>query len=172
MATGTTTASVFWGASTDNVGVTRYEVSRDGTVIRTLGSTTRSLSDTGLTAGTGYTYSVVALDAAGNRSIASTATVTTRPPPDTTAPAAPTGLAAAALSGLRISLAWQATTDNVGVTGYRIYRNGTQIRQVTSLTYTDRVYSTSATYTYTVKAVDAAGNLSAASNAVAIRAIR
>jgi chitodextrinase len=166
-----TSVRLSWFASTDNVGVTQYEVSRNGTVVTTLPASTRTFTDTALTGSTAYSYSVVALDAAGNRSLASTRTVTTRPAPDTTAPTAPTGLTASALSSYRIALSWQAATDNVGVTGYRIYRNGAQIRQQTTLTYTDRVFGT-ATYTYTVKAVDAAGNLSAASNAVSIRGTR
>lgn len=163
-----TSVRLSWFASTDNRGVTQYEVSRDGTVLTTLPATTRLFTDSALSPSTAYSYSVVALDAAGNRSLASTRTATTRPAPDTTAPTAPTELTGSTFSGYQVSLRWQAATDNVGVTGYRVYRNGVQIRQLTTLAHTDRPYRTG-TYTYTVKAVDAAGNLSAASNAVQVR---
>jgi hypothetical protein len=77
--TGVTTTSVAlaWNASTDNVGVANYKLSRGGTLIATLPSTTLAYNDTGLTASTTYNYSIVAIDAAGNNSTASTTSATT-----------------------------------------------------------------------------------------------
>src|SRR5262249_50598665 len=61
---------------------------------------------------------------------------------------------------------WTASTDNVGVAGYKIYRNGTQVGTATGTTYTDTGLGSSTSYTYTVSAYDAAGNNSAQSAAV------
>jgi len=85
---------------------------------------------------------------------------------DTTAPSAPSSLTASTTSSTSISLNWNASTDDVGVTGYTIYRGGTKIATATNNSYSDTGLSSSATYTYTVSAYDAAGNNSAASNIV------
>jgi chitodextrinase len=78
--------------------------------------------------------------------------------PDTQPPTTPGGLTGTALSGSSIRLNWAASTDNVGVTGYRVYRNGTLLTTVSgsTLTYTDTTAAASTTYTYEVGAVDAA----------------
>lgn len=83
-------------------------------------------------------------------------------PADTTPPSTPTGLSATAISSTQINLAWTASTDNVGATGYRLFRGGTQIASVTSGTaYQNTGLSPGTPYTYTVSAYDAAGNTSA-----------
>jgi chitodextrinase len=84
---------------------------------------------------------------------------------DTTPPSVPTGLTATAASASRINLAWSAATDNVGVAGYRIYRNGARIATSASTSYADTGLTADTTYSYTVAAVDAAGNTSAQSSA-------
>jgi chitinase len=86
--------------------------------------------------------------------------------PDTQAPSVPANLRVTGKSSTTISLAWDAATDNRGVTGYDVFRGGTRVTTVTSTSYTDPNLSPSTTFTYTVKARDAAGNVSAASNAV------
>jgi len=83
--------------------------------------------------------------------------------PDVTAPSSPTGLAATAISGTRIDLTWAASTDDRGVTGYTVFRDGIQIGQTASTTYQDTGLSPSTAYSYTVSAFDAAGNLSSPS---------
>jgi chitodextrinase len=83
---------------------------------------------------------------------------------DTQAPAVPTGLAAMAVSPTQIDLAWTASTDNVGVTGYRVFRGGVQIAAPSTTSYSDTGLSPSTSYTYTVAAVDAAGNVSGPSS--------
>ncbi|MFD8915950.1 glycoside hydrolase family 6 protein [Streptomyces sp. NPDC059575] len=85
---------------------------------------------------------------------------------DTQAPTAPTGVAVSATTADSVSLTWRAATDNTGVTGYDVYRDGVRAGSVTGTSYTDTGLSASTTYAYTVKAKDAAGNLSAASAAV------
>ena len=148
-----------WNASTDNVGVTGYQVFRDGTPVAEV-TTGTSYADTGLTDGTSYQYTVAAYDAAGNVSAQSPAV--TAVTPDVTPPSVPTGLQLA-LAAKSINLSWNASTDNVGVTGYAIYRNGTKIATTTSLTYSNTSVVQGKTYTYSVAAYDAAGNQSAQS---------
>jgi len=83
---------------------------------------------------------------------------------DTTAPSVPTGLTAAAVSSSQINLSWTASTDNVGVSGYRVFRGGTQIATTSTTSFANTGLSASTTYSYTVAAYDAAGNLSAQSS--------
>ncbi|GAA2355817.1 cellulose binding domain-containing protein [Dactylosporangium salmoneum] len=85
---------------------------------------------------------------------------------DTQAPTAPTNLAVTGTTSSSVSLSWGASTDNVGVAGYDIYRAGTLAASVTGTSGTVSGLSASTAYTFTVKARDAAGNTSAASNQV------
>ena len=86
------------------------------------------------------------------------------PPADTEAPSTPQNLVAAAAKGKK-SLSWSTCTDNVGVTGYRVYRDGKLLATVQAPGYTDTLGGKSPTATYTVVAVDAAGNTSAPAEA-------
>jgi len=85
-------------------------------------------------------------------------------PLDTSPPSAPAGLVATAISPSQINLAWTASTDNVGVAGYKVYRNSTQIGSTTGTTFQDNGLAANTTYTYYVTAYDAANNVSPASN--------
>lgn len=89
-------------------------------------------------------------------------------PGDTTAPTLPGNLASTGKTDTTVSLSWSPSTDNTGVTGYYVYRGGTQAASVTGTTATVSGLTASTAYTFTVKAADAAGNLSAASNAVTV----
>ena len=148
-----------WNASTDNVGVSGYKVYRNSALIATVAAT--GYSDKGLLPSTTYTYKVASFDAAGNtsgRSIAvSLMTV------DSTPPTAPVSLTARAASSSRVNLSWQASTDNVGVAGYKVYRNSALIATVATTGYSDAGLLPLTTYTYSVAAYDAAGNSSAKS---------
>jgi chitodextrinase len=88
---------------------------------------------------------------------------------DTTAPSVPGGLTSKVVPlTATVKLSWSASTDNVGVAGYRVYRNGVKITQVAGTTAKDTTTAYSTNYSYTVTAVDAAGNESAASTAVIV----
>lgn len=87
---------------------------------------------------------------------------------DTTTPTVPTGLSATATSPYEVRLAWLASTDDVGVAGYRIYRGSNQINTTTSTSYQDSGLAPSTAYTYSVLAYDSAGNLSARSASAAV----
>ena len=152
-----------WTAATDNVAVTGYRIFRDGGLISTVNGTT--FSDAGLS-GT-HSYGVTAVDAAGNESgLSNIASVTVvAGGGDVTPPSAPTALTATAnLATRTIELSWTASTDDFGVTGYRVFRdNGTTpIATVTGTTFNDP--NQLGTHVYAVAAVDAAGNQSALSN--------
>lgn len=82
---------------------------------------------------------------------------------DTVPPTVPSGLSATAASYSQVNLSWAASTDNVGVAGYQVYRGGSLITTTTSLNYSDTGLTGATTYSYTVAAYDAAGNASAQS---------
>jgi hypothetical protein len=157
--------------ASDNVGVTGYLVNQSATApsaTATGWSASAPTSYTFATEGTKTLYAW-AKDAAGNVSASRSATVTiTLPVSDTTPPTSPSGLAATANSSTSVSLNWNASTDDVGVTGYIVLRNGMQIAVSTATSYTDNMAMASTTYDYTVKAKDAAGNVSAASNTATV----
>ena len=91
-------------------------------------------------------------------------------PPDTTPPSAPTNLTAISNSSTHVELTWTAATDNVGVTRYDIYRNGTWLATTTSAAvgYVDSTVASGTTYQYQTRARDAAGNVSSLSAAATI----
>ena len=174
-----------WDASTDNVGVTEYRVYRGATAgftadvgshLGDVSAPTRAYTDNNRPPGT-YYYKVIARDAAGNASAASTAAEATIPAPPTTdneAPSVPSNVAAQVTDD-DVALSWDASTDNVGVTEYRVYRGatagftadaGSHLGDVSAPTraYTDN-NRPPGTYYYKVIARDAAGNPSAASTA-------
>ena len=166
--TSSTAIDLTWNASADNSGgsgVASYRVQRGGATIAGSVAGT-SYSDSGLTANTTYSYTVSAIDVAGNRSAESVAAQATTPA-DTTAPGVPGSFTATATSPTSISLSWTVSTDNVGVTGYRVRRGGTLIGSPTGLSFADNSRTPSTTYNYTVTALDAAGNESAAASASA-----
>lgn len=171
---GGTQINLAWGASTDNVAVVEYRIERCQGVncsnfaqIATRAVTT--FSNTGLTSATSYSYRVRAVDAAGNLGgFSNTATGVTL---DTIAPTPPGNLTAAPAGETQINLSWGASTDNVGVTGYRVERcqgancaTFTEIAQPTGTTFNDTGRTPGVPYSYRVRAVDAAGNFSGYSN--------
>jgi len=87
---------------------------------------------------------------------------------DTTPPTTPAGLTAAAAGSTGASLSWNASNDNVGVTGYIVRRNGVQVATPAATSYADAGLSAATTYSYTVAARDAAGNISANSTSVSV----
>lgn len=133
-------------------------LSIDNGVGTVTGATSKSVKPSATT-----TYTLTATNGAGSATAEVTVTVTA--PIDRTPPTAPTLLQPSATS-TTVSLAWIASTDNVGVTGYRIMRNGSPIASVggATLVYSDAQVQPNGAYMYTVQAFDAAGNFSAPSN--------
>ena len=153
-----------WTAATDNVAVTGYRIYRDGgtaPIITVNGTTFSDAAPLGT-----HSYAVTAIDAAGNESgLSNIASATVVGSSDVTPPTAPTALTATAnLATSTIALSWTASTDDVAVTGYRVFRdNGTTaIATVSGTTFNDT--NQLGTHVYAVAAIDAAGNQSALSN--------
>ncbi len=165
--TAQTTTTLSWSGATDNVAVTGYDVYKDGVLLASTALSTYSV--TGLVASTTYSFTVKAKDAGGNASVASNAvSVTTLAPvPDTTAPTAAT-ITASGTTSTTTNLSWSGATDNVAVTGYDVYKDAVLLASTTSTTYAVTGLVASTAYSFTVKAKDAAGNVSVASNAVAV----
>ncbi|TAL07416.1 MAG: DNRLRE domain-containing protein [Chloroflexota bacterium] len=153
-----------WTTSTDNVGVTGYTVYRNGSPIgTTTGPAATTYSDLTVSPSTTYNYTVDAFDAANNHSNQSSVKVVTTPAVviDTGPPTVPSITSATAPSSGRVDLAWTTATDDIGVIGYTVYRNGSSIGTTsgpTATTYSDLTVSPSTSYSYTVDAFDAAGH--------------
>jgi chitodextrinase len=116
-----------------------------------------------------YVYSLTATDASSNASPPATASVSTPglPPSDANPPSAPASLTAKPASATAIVLAWIPGTDDQGVAGYRIERNGSVIAFTALTSWTDTHRAPSTTYRYAVETIDLASNLSPAATAVA-----
>jgi fibronectin type 3 domain-containing protein len=170
--------------ASDNVGVFSLQFELDGKPLGgaltapTSGSTYSYSWNTTTTPNGAHTLTAIAADAAGNTTTATNITVTVKNA-DLTPPSVPTGLTATAPTSASVHLAWAASTDNVGVTSYHIYRSSpgtssTLLAAVTATTgtppttYIDSGVSASTTYSYTVSALDAAGNQSAQSSPVSV----
>ena len=158
--------SLSWTASTDNAAVTGYYVLRNGV---TLGSTTTTTYvDTTTAPGTKYTYQILAYDAAGNTAASASVTTTTPAAPDTAAPSVPASVTATAVNSSQINVGWSARTDNIGVSSYKVYRNGAVVGTVSAsagTSFGDSGLAAGTSYSYTVVACDGAGNCSAQSSA-------
>jgi chitodextrinase len=152
-----------WSASTDNVGVAGYYIIRDGVTIAS--SPVNVYTDVTVSPVTSYSYYVLAYDANGNTSGPSnTVSVTTPQIPDTEQPTQPQNLVASAISSSQINLSWTASTDNIGVVDYDIYRDGNYLTSASTTSYGDTGLSPLTTYIYYVVAKDAASNMSIPSN--------
>ncbi|MBK9219991.1 MAG: fibronectin type III domain-containing protein [Uliginosibacterium sp.] len=161
--------SMGWTASRDNVGVTGYEIVRNGLSIAITDGTTLRFTDSGLIAGTRYTYAVRARDAAGNWSVPSaglTFTPGSSAVTDLQAPTTPNNLKLDGATHNSVSLSWAASSDDVGVTRYDLYRNGSLLISLgaNTLSYVNTGLSPATAYSYAVLARDAVGHASSLSN--------
>jgi hypothetical protein len=158
-------------SASDNIGVTKVEFYLDSALQSTSTAAPYSWSWNSATAANGaHTLTTKAYDSAGNVTVSVPVSVTSNNV-DTTPPTAPSGLTASGLRR-RISLSWTASTDNVGVTGYQVYRSSSatgpfsQLATTTATTYVDTGLASGAKWYYYVTATDAAGNVSAPSSTV------
>ncbi|MEM9056046.1 MAG: hypothetical protein AAGD86_01140 [Pseudomonadota bacterium] len=151
-----TTVRLTWTASSDNAGVAGYQLIESNAIV---GTTTGTVyRHEGLAPQTDYRYRVRAYDAAGNVSGATPlVSVNTG---DNHRPATPEGLAAEVLNDQTIALTWLPASDNVATTGYRLYNRGEPIADVATTHFTHGNLTPLTVYRYTVRAFDAAGNLS------------
>jgi len=93
------------------------------------------------------------------------------PAPDTTPPAVPAVPTSTATGSTEDQIAWTPDTDNVGVAGYYVVRNGTLIATVNAWSYVDTGLTPGATYSYRLQAFDASGNLSPLTDALSVETI-
>jgi chitodextrinase len=153
-----TRVELVWTRASDDVGVERYEVLRDGMPFTS--GPDRTAADDGLAPAARHCYGVVAVDGAGNRSAAAGPICVETP--DTAPPAAPSGLAASARASTVVALAWDAASDDVAVRRYVVLRDGTPLATVMEPRHEDRAARPGARLCYEVIALDAAGNRSRA----------
>ena len=168
---GTTTSSttLSWTSSNDNIGIARYDIYQNG-ILKT-NTTSNSLTVSGLSPLTSYSFYIVAVDTAGNLSTPSNITnVTTLGTADTSAPSVST-LSFSSITTSSVNLSWTISTDNIGVTGYTIYQNGVLKTTTTATSLTISGLTESTVYTFYIVAKDAAGNLSAESNSINIQTL-
>ncbi len=155
----TTMIVLAWSASRDDVGVAGYDIVRDGQVVGSSSLTT--YTDKGLTPNSTHTYTVRAYDTANNASDnGASLTVTTLATPDTMKPTVPTKVVARATGATTISVTWDPSHDNVGVTGYLVYRGPVQVATVANPAFTDSGLDPDTSYSYRIAATDAATNVS------------
>jgi uncharacterized repeat protein (TIGR03806 family) len=175
-----TQISVTWTASTDPgtnaTGVAGYRVYRDAGAQPIASVTTTTYTDSNLTPGTAYSYTVRAYDAATppNESAVSSpvsASTPNMPIIDVTPPTVPAGVTAAPQSTSQILVSWTASTDvgGTGVQGYRVFRNGgaAAVGTVTTTNFTDTGLAANTQYSYTVVAYDAATPANVSANSTA-----
>lgn len=152
-----TTALFSWNASTDNLGVTGYQVYLDDVLVGTTASTSFPFS--GLAEATEYDAKVRAFDARNNFSDFST-TVSFTTTTDTEPPSTPTNLVIGSVTASGATATWSPSTDNYGVVGYEVYLDGSLAGTTASTTFPFSGLSESTTYEVDVRAYDAKGNFS------------
>lgn len=155
--------SLTWNASVDNIGVDHYEIWRDGENISR--STLPEWQDKNVKPSTVYSYHIIALDKAGNRSEASETTLVTsadqvKPVEDTEAPSIPQKLTVSNVTQSSVLVNWLSSTDNVGVAGYKVWRDGKVVAETANTYWTDNGLEAESEYCYQITASDAAGNQS------------
>jgi chitodextrinase len=171
-----TSVSLAWGPSTDNVGVVSYSVWYDGGIgVQSVQPPQTTATFTGLQPGTTYAFHIAAYDARFNASATRSVTVTTAA--DTGAPTSPSGLSVQGVDRGKVLLQWTNGVDSSGPVTHQVLVDGvvTPNAWSTNPPGTPTVPAEGAwirhlepgtTYTFTVRAVDGSGNVSAPSNAV------
>ncbi len=155
--------ALVWNNSSDNVGVTQYNVYQNNTFIGSTASTNYSAN--GLTPSTTYSYYVNAQDAAGNISGNSNSiNVSTEEEADTQAPTAPTSLTAQTITETSIDLTWNSSSDNIGVLQYNLYVDNVYFGSTSTTSFSVLGLTENTSYDFYVNAEDVAGNLSNPSN--------
>ena len=163
----TDSIELVWDASTDNVSVTGYRVMKDSLIVAT--TTGTSYTGSNLQSNTAYQYTIVAFDAADNTATSNGLSVTTLESADISPPTAPGNLRNASGSPTTdsIELVWDASTDNVNVTGYRVMKDSVIVATTTDTSYSGTNLQPGTSYQYSIVAFDAADN-STSSNTITV----
>jgi hypothetical protein len=152
-------------SASSSAGVASVTLALDGSTVGTDTSSpwTFSVDTTKLVNGA-HTLKVTASDAAGNSATAQESVNVQNAVPDTKAPSTPSGVHVAVAGTSQVALYWSPSTDSVGVTGYYVFRDGVRIAQTTLPNYFDTGLTPGTSHVYSVRAFDAAGNVSSASS--------
>ncbi|MCK5171731.1 MAG: fibronectin type III domain-containing protein [Bacteroidales bacterium] len=156
-----------WDASFDNVLITYYKIYQNGNLIDSTHYTTYHVEN--LDFSTEYSFYVLAKDIANNHSDPSSEIlVTTQDEPDTETPDSPTNLIATDITQTNLNLSWNASDDNIGVTGYTIFSGGDSVTTTENTSFLVTNLAPGTNYSFTIAARDDAGNKSVQSNALSI----
>jgi chitodextrinase len=159
----TDSLDLIWEAATDDFGIAYYLVYRDGEIVANV--TSLSFSDVGLNNDTTYIYQVRAVDTSSNFGpLSDPYEVSTLAVPDLEPPSQVENLSNTTVSATSTTLTWDEATDNVAVSHYNIYRNGTLIGTTSDSTFFVTGLTAETAYNFTVVAVDTSGNIGNASN--------
>ena len=168
-------ATVSWSTNEASDSYVEYGISTSygsNTLLDISKVTSHSQVLSGLLPNTTYNYRVTSKDAAGNSASSANATFTTKSLPDTASPSIPSGITVSNITQTGLRISWVASTDNVGVVGYKVYRNGSEINTISNTVYADSGLAANTSYSYTVAAYDAVGNVSAQSVAVTTKTLQ
>jgi chitodextrinase len=170
-----------WGASTGGINpISKYDIYREGQLMGSANGTSSSYLDTAVSAGASYSYYIKAVDSTGVSSAASNTASVTIPAPDNVPPTAPANLHTVSLGRSSAAMAWDASTDNVGVGHYQVYSISTAkgkqlsnlVATVTNNSFTASGLKSNTNYSYYVVAVDNAGNKSSPSSVLTVKTSR
>jgi uncharacterized protein YjdB len=166
-----TTASIFVGDTQQlTASVAPTNATNPSVNWTTSNSAIATVDENGLVKGVGVgLVNITATSESGGKT--ATATISVNQVPDTEKPTKTSGLSTESLTSTSFTLKWNASTDNVGVTGYEVFQGGTSLGTTTSLSYNVTGLTAGTTYSMTVKAKDAANNISDASNALNVTTI-
>ncbi len=148
-----------WGSVGAETGITGYKIFRNGNFVGEVDATKNTFSDKELLPDTSYSYSVACFDNGDNES-EKTDPVIVKTPKDITSPTIPQNLSASAFSSSQINLSWQASSDDVGVIGYKIFRDEVEVGSMEGLYFEDKGLLPETEYAYQISAFDEAGNKS------------
>lgn len=167
----TKSITLAWKASTDTkypASQLTYQVLRNGSVVSTTAANTTQFTDSSLSAGTYYSYTVIAKDPAGNASDPSSALAVKTKSPSCAKPAAPQNFTGSAANATTVNLSWKAVSNpstSCVITGYVVSRNTVPVAQPTGTSYTDASATPSTQYTYTVLAMETGNSAGLSSSA-------
>lgn len=158
-----------WNPSTSNVGVSRYEVYKDGSLVLSTPQTEATVK--GLTENTDYRFTVKAKDILGNVSEASAPLLVRtakKPPVDIDPPSTPTQVVVTGKSDTTVSLSWAPSIGKAGVDRYEVSLSGSTVAQAKDTTVTVTGLTPETSYTFRITAVDTVGNRSEPSEPVTV----
>ena len=154
--------NISWSASTDNFGVTGYNIYVDG--ILEAQTTNTNITIVALNTNTDYNFTIIARDLINNMSAA--ATISGKTLEDTEAPSIPTNLSISNETDSSVKVSWTPSTDNNVVNGYEVYVDNDLKETTTNSFYTVNGLNTTTTYTIEIVAYDIDNNKSAKSNSI------